>query len=196
MKINLNGNGQEPVIKDQTLILVSGGVESTSMLKKLLETTEWPITAVFLNVPNVWGKSIWEKNALDQLIPILQKIRAFKYFEVKIDMPWAIVDAHIQVSLIPMLFEATGAVRMYRGLCSDDYAPGMTCWHDKFVAYAAQWQGKPTEEITPDHPWLHITKRQHMNYLGELAELTFSCQLPVEGKPCGWCKSCLMRNKE
>lgn len=196
MNINLSGNGYELPQKNKTLILVSGGVESTSLTKYLLSNTDYPITAVFLYVPNMWGKAECEREALSILIPKLQQIRPFTYTEVKIEMPWQVQDAYWQIGFIPMLLKATNAEYMYRGLCADDYADGQVCYYHRIAHNAGAWINKTEEELAPDFPHLHLTKKQHMEYLGELRDLTFSCQLPINNKPCGKCRSCLMRNKE
>jgi 7-cyano-7-deazaguanine synthase in queuosine biosynthesis len=194
MKLNLRAQGQETPIPHQTLIMLSGGVESTSITKYLLELTDDPITAVFIYVPNGYGKAEEEKKALNLLVPRLQEIRPFKFFEITLKMPWQVIDVYWQIAMIPMLMKATNSVRMYQGLCAEDWEEE---WRrrEKVVYNIAMWMDMIPEEVAPNIPHLHLTKKQHMVYLDDLAPLTFSCQLPVKGQPCGKCKSCLMRNK-
>lgn len=52
------------------------------------------------------------------------------------------------------------------------------------------------EEVSPFYEPMLWPKAQHLDYLGDLLPLTFSCLRPVRGQPCGECGTCKLRTHQ
>lgn len=200
------------------LILFSGGVESTALVKwYLLETTE-PISVVHIYCPNtISNRAHLEWAAVERLLPLLQAIRPFKFHRVDVTFPFPVRDSEVQVTVIPALLRHLGERQYVRGNCLEDWheledyrGPALTPENSRarfgrriaelvlgFMRYDTR--GYPTashkiadtwQELTPFLPQMRYPKKWHMNYLGDLLELTWSCLQPVKDLPCGVCGTC------
>lgn len=182
------------------LVLFSGGVESTSLLKHLLETTDHEINAVHVYAPNSVGRAEVEWQAVTALAPHLRKIRKFNLQRIDVTLPWDTRDAELHSALIPAAMKGTGSQIFLRGLCAEDFD---TVAHDhgkrRLIArQVAGWLGNDRmwDQISPDMLHFWLKKHEHMEYLGDLLPLTWSCLTPVQDEtpvPCGVCKSCQLR---
>jgi 7-cyano-7-deazaguanine synthase in queuosine biosynthesis len=188
---------------ERVLILWSGGVESTSLLKHFLESTESEVIAVHIHCPNFVGRSHLELGAVQRLEPRLQAIRPFRLDRVNLEFPVTPIDAEVFMTTIPALVYAYKPTFFLRGQCAEDWAnnnPFNPKVLGKFVwdwvqrrNFGTTWEHP--EALSPTtHPWLHLTKKQHMEFLGDLVDGTWSCLAPVHGWPCGKCPSCEQRN--
>ena len=181
----------------RVLILWSGGVESTSILKWFLENTDHSISAVHIHCPSVQAKEQQELKAIQTLKPLLHLIRHFDYDMVEINTPWHNPDMFIQAALLPTIINGTRANVFYRGQCEEDKVNGSLRQRDYVGRFA--WEalegkkGATWQDLSPDHPTHHWTKRQHLDHLGYLAQYCWSCWWPKAGKPCGKCKPCTDR---
>jgi hypothetical protein len=191
----------------KTLVLWSGGVESTSLLKHLLETTDDEIHAVHIYNPTIVGRAHLEWTAVNRLYPRLNFIRPFALDKVDVHLPWIVRDGEIQIAILPALIYGLRPDRFLRGLCAEDWEDGrggvygappgplvinehVYAWvnnvfHDKWAS---------SEDLSPlSFSHLRFTKKEHMLYLSDLLELTWSCLTPQIGQPCGRCSACMAR---
>jgi len=206
------------------LLMWSGGVESTSLLKQLLTETDEKVNAVHVSCPTSAGRVHLEWGAVCKLEPRLQQIRPFTLHRVDISFPFDVRDSEVQVVVLPALLRHLGETQFMKGLCLEDWkdeagyaGPAMTeatnrarfgrriadlvlgyMQHDK-NHYAGvdliDWKQKTWEDLSPYHESMHWHKAEHMRYLGpELLALTWSCLTPVRGSPCGECGTCKLRS--
>lgn len=188
---------------NRVLVLFSGGIESTSLLKYLLLNTTDVISAVHVYAPNSVNRAEVEAEAVNNLYPHLCNIREFSLDHICVDIPWDTRDAELHSGLIPAMMKGTRSSQFYRGLCREDWDTG-THDHGKrrlIGRQVAGWMGNEAmwETISPDLPHLWLTKQQHMDYLGDLVPLTWSCLTPIHPCgvpiPCGRCSTCILRNE-
>jgi len=205
------------------LLLWSGGVESTSLLKYLLTETTEPVTAVHIYCPNRLERVEQEWAAVEALLPLLQQLRSFVFHRVDLSFPFLVRDSELQTACLPSLLVGTGEKQFVRGLCLEDWQnlPGFTpqvmhpdvaravfgrriAQHiidyfrdDSSTAFtldSGDWR-----EVSPFYPHMLWPKKQHMRYLGDLLPLTWSCLSPIgtamKRVPCRRCKTCVMRNQ-
>lgn len=189
------------------LIMWSGGVESTSLLKQLLTDTSDEIFAHFIKYENPEGRYQHELSAIEVLYPMLCKIRPFDLSFSKLNLGKALPnDIKVVGPLGVIAMEHHGCEVMMTSYCQEDYfarsfLDGVSItlprpsddhryyWNERRKLIAAV-AGK---DVHPYHHSYDWTKKQHMDYLGELLQFTWSCRRPVNGKPCGKCHSCLER---
>lgn len=204
------------------LVLLSGGVESTALLKYYLAETQEPVTAVHIYCPNELSKRAHlEWAAVERILPYLYAIRPFVFHRVDISFPFPVRDSEVQVTVLPALLRHTGERQFVRGHCLED-------WHDEagyqgppmtpdtararfgrriaeLVLGYLQYdnRGYPTaqhkppatwQELSPYVPQMMYPKKWHMEYIKELLPLTWSCLSPVQDKPCGTCGTCRLIN--
>lgn len=185
----------------KSLVLFSGGVESTSLLKHLLETTPDQVEAVHFYVPNSVRRQALEWAACMELIPRLREIRPFGFHRVDLTLPWDTRDAEVQLALVPALLTGSRSNRFYRGLCKEDWRNGDHGKRMLITSHVVSWLtacGRtPTtvDEVSPNLPHLHLTKKEHMDYLGPLLKHTFSCLSPEGDAPCLRCSTCKLREQ-
>jgi hypothetical protein len=200
-----------PLMPTKTLILFSGGVESTSILKYFLTETKNEVYSHFIRMINPEKRVDYEIAAVNTLIPILQEIRPFTYStsDISICAGQALPN---DIKVLMMIGSAAmyhhNCTEMYVGCSTEDrdirttvngvhtvIARPDTWWQD--FQQLLQPNLKPNdkaEDVLPYHFTGDWPKKQHMEYLGDLLPLTWSCRRPVNGKVCGRCHSCLERN--
>jgi len=175
-------------------IMWSGGVESTSLLKWFLENTNDHIFAHNVELQNWEGRLNYEQRAMDTLEPRLQAIRPFRVIRSSCSIGNGRVcpeDMHIIFPYGLWTHRHYNMDVSYRAHCLEDAErlrghEHQVGWLDKFL-----YEG----EVNPfqyheNYKW---RKRQHWEYLGDLAPLTWSCRVPKDCKVCGTCHSCLLR---
>lgn len=198
------------------LLLFSGGVESTSLLKWLLTTTDQPVTAVHIYCPNSVGRAHLEWGAVTRLEPKLQAIRPFVLHRVDMHFPFDVRDSEVQLSVLPALMRHLGERQFVKGLCLEDWkdedgyrGPNMTpdtarARFGRRMAEAVQayfeydtrplndtlFRYRDWHEVSPFLPPMLWPKAQHIEHLGDLYPLTWSCLKPIGGVPCGQCGTC------
>lgn len=177
----------------KSLVMWSGGTDSTALLKWLLENTDDEITAVHLYVPNCVQRHALEYNAVSLLYTELSKIRHFTLEVVNLLLPWYRRDADIQLSLLPSIIYGTECDRFFRGMCAEDWTADVAFRHKKYYTYMLNWfspKWASIEEMSPDLIVKHWTKRELIEYLGDLSALTWGCLSPVDNEQCGVCRTC------
>ena len=74
-------------MKDKTVVLWSGGVDSTGALYKILKDYDDDVVAHHIHFKNIQNRWKAEKKSVDKMIPWLRKnVREFKYSESTIEM--------------------------------------------------------------------------------------------------------------
>lgn len=183
-----------------TLVMWSGGIDSTYVLAELLCETDVPVHAHHINLINHECRHVAEKKAVDDLLPKLQAIRPFVYTESTID--------HSQYRGIPydmavVCFEA-GCVARDTMMRKNPAMPAITQWtvgtHKAEGHWNERWdvikqitRGVCWHENTPEfYVGLETTKREEIQYLGKLQlfDDTWYCRTPVDGQRCVQCKTC------
>lgn len=172
----------------KAVVLWSGGIESTSILKYLLETTDLEITAVHLSIPNVQNRQHLELGAIFTLKPLLHRIRHFEFEMITASIPWWSFDWDVQAAFLPVILWGTKCSIFYRGQCQEDAKDGVFPGLEKIRKILSITY--PNASI-PHHPTYDWTKKQHMKNLGPLLQHTWSCWYPKGDRPCGACKTCL-----
>lgn len=205
------------------LVLFSGGVESTALMKYYLTETTEPVTACHIYCPNrLSNRAHLEWKAVTDLLPHLQAMRPFTFHRIDLNFPFVVRDSEVQVSVLPALLRHTGEKSFVRGLCLED-------WHDasgyrgpemnqhtararfgrrmaemvlKYLSYDGN--GYPTpdhlpattwDELSPFVPQMLYPKKWHIEYIGDLFPLTWSCLSAVNDQPCGTCSTCRLLAK-
>lgn len=159
----------------RTLVGWSGCVESTALMKYLLNETEDEIIAVHIYAPNSLNRAELEWNAVQKLKPLLKQIRPFDLIRTDIYLPFDTCDPEVQCTVLPALMKGSGADRFLRGLCAEDlYPSGRHENRDRLVKWCQFWL-KTDADISPDLPMFYWPKKQHMDYLGEYLQHTWSC---------------------
>lgn len=193
-------------------IVWSGGVESTSLLKWLLENTDEPVIAHRIIFHNPEGRNVNETMAVDKLLVQLKKIRNFKYetSEVSICNGKALPkDKMIYNTVGIMAMNYHGYNKFWKGNCAEDvyvrsYKNGILDYElQESLEYIYVKRAEIIKHLLPEglvfeevleFPKIALNpKAWHMSYLGELAELTWSCRTPKNYQECGKCHSCLER---
>lgn len=196
----------------KTLILWTGGVESTSILKWMLETTSEDIHAHYIVMKNMELRSWHEDGAIRRLLNDLRGIRHFSFSVSSV----AVCQGH---ALMPdhWLYFPIGVAaaqhhkcdRILRGWSAEDdwdrfvnsdgsyryeaIPAGMTSKWLRHMEVLRAFINKPTEVYCPLMIHHHWTKAQHVKYLGDMAKETWSCRRPKNGRECGECFSCACR---
>ncbi len=183
-------------------LMWSGGVESTSLLKLLLETTNEPIMAHFVRMDYQEDrKTLVEDTVIAHLLPEMTKIRSFKLYKSYVQIADHTVTPADHEILYPFALLTHRAHRCsasYRALCAEDAKN----WNLDPIPYHAWRAGlvapmlkssETLESVLPFHYTYAWPKSKHLENLGALAELTMSCHNPIRGKPCNHCKKCAER---
>ena len=199
------------------MILWSGGVESTSLMKWYLENTDDQIFAHYIKIDNPErSRRLYELTAISRLIKPLERIRPFVYSVSSIS-----ICSGQAMTYDYKIHNAVGVMAMYHHNCKqllrahsleDQYSRELlpdgsmkvTAYDhgDRWAGYRMRVRtmqpllrdGDIAEQIQPFHVNYTQPKQWHMDYLGDLFQHTWSCRLPVEGQPCMKCHSCLERN--
>lgn len=177
----------------KSLTFLSGGVESTSLMKYILTETEDAVSAIHIFAPNELNRADLEWSATKRVSDELQKIRPFELKRIDICFPWLTCDPEVQCTIIPALMKGSKADRFLRGLCKEDLYPSGTHENRDRLREWVQFWLKTTVDVTPDLDMFYWPKKQHMFYIQEYLELTFSCLSPVNNEVCGECRSCNQR---
>lgn len=199
---------------DRVMVLWSGGVESTSLLKYLLSESDVEVIAHHIRMTNPEGRMSRELNAIADLEPRLQTIRPFRvvYSDVSICggncFP---MDYEVQYPLGLLAMRHEGCSKLFRAGCLEDdwdhtqdaagrlhferpsLEPGFS-HRRRAETLQVLLKGKNPHEIAPWLPFYGRPKTWHIRYLGELFQYTWSCRKPDEQRnPCFKCHSCLER---
>ena len=195
----------------KVLILWSGGVESTSLLKQYLCDTQDEIFAHYILMDNPEKARIpLELAAIEILLPMLQRIRHFEYSTSRLSICNGKAfpnDIHVHAFIGVQAMYHKGCTQLLRAQCLEDdiiktTVDGVHTVLDTYNGFETKQaklkpflKGSDTpESVYPIHPSYAWPKKQHIEYLGDLFQYTHSCRRPVNGKECGKCHSCIERN--
>lgn len=198
----------------KVMVLWSGGVESTSLLKHLLQNTDDTVVAHYIEMTNKEHRLDQERNAIATLLPLLQAIRPFEYSTSSVSIcngQAQCMDYAVQYPIGIIAMYHHNCQRLYRAGCAEDdwdhawykgqlfhtnpnpQEPGFS---HRRRAKTLSALLRPTDDGDTVAPWLEYyghPKAWHINYLGDLFQHTWSCRTPVNSERCNKCHSCLER---
>lgn len=184
-----------------TLVTLSGGVDSTYLLWKLLKVTDDEIIALHVNIANNEGRSEVERIRTEQILLYLSKeIRKFHYVTTGMDhkgLNWYGYDMmtvafEVGITATSFLFKTNRAVdRWTVASCEEEGGWPKRSVHWKACVAATCYPHRPP----PFFAFPTISKMEQMKQMPrELLALTWYCRRPVitrDGyKTCGLCKTC------
>jgi hypothetical protein len=194
------------------MCLWSGGVESTSLLKHLLETTDHEVVTHYIEFDNPEQRTERELAAMRNLTPMLEEIRPFRQTFSRISVcdgkGWP-MDYVWQFTIGGVAMLNEWCLCMYRGRCAEDEyhrmffgginaiqqkdrALGELHWEKAGILKYVLPEGFAVAEAAPWHPLYEKSKGWHIRHLGKLFPHTWSCRKPVRDKyRCTQCHSCL-----
>ena len=190
-----------------TLVMYSGGMDSTAMLVKLLTQSDDALRVHHIHMVNREGRADAERAAVEAILAWCRgRFRPFRYSESGLDFAAleAIPIDYLSIAYVAcqVAIDTPGCNRIAVGSLSGDTdianrsARQRQVFDVMHACYRARKLGEPKVEWL--YPVYDLTKAQVASLLPtELARLTWSCRRPV-AKPGGWagcgtCKACLAR---
>ena len=192
-----------------TLVMVSGGLDSTAMLLKLLEETNDRLHVHHIRMANRQGRDGAEQRAIERVIAWCRDhCRAFRYSESGLDFRTleAIPIDYLSVAFVAcqVAIDTPGCDRIAVGTLAadlDEIRRSVTSaqrqvFEAMYACYRARNVGEPVIEWI--YPVYTMSKAEIVLRLpAELREAAWSCRTPVptsEGyRICGQCKPCRKR---
>ena len=191
-----------------TLVMYSGGLDSTAMLVKLLEETKDELRVHHIRLANKENRAEAEQAAAERVVAWCRsRYRPFRYSESALD--FSTLDA-IPIDYLCIAFVACqvaidtpGCNRIAVAALARDTdienrsARQRRVFDALYECYRARKLGEP--EVQWIYPVYHATKAELAVRLpSQLVDLTWSCRRPVREsngafRPCGTCKACLAR---
>jgi 7-cyano-7-deazaguanine synthase in queuosine biosynthesis len=190
-----------------TLVMFSGGMDSTAMLVKLLAQSEDELRVHHIRMVNREGRAGAEQQAVEAILAgCRRRYRPFRYSESGLD--FASLDAipidYLSIAYVAcqVAIDTPGCDRIAVASLSRDTdivnrsARQRQVFDAMYACYRARKLGETRVEWV--YPVYDCSKVQIAEMLPpELAALTWSCRRPVaRGSgwvPCGACKACLAR---
>ena len=188
----------------KVLILWSGGLDSTSVLKYYLEQTDFEI--VTLNVrylmKNNRSRQDLENESIKKLLPELLKIRKFKHLQSTLELD--IITMFMDVYTIGVhcfnISIAESCNEIVFGFV-EDVRPGNIELHTETcrdlnkmieIFFNMHKKRSPIFKVLPVFVMSKFVtnKKEYIKNLGNLMELTWSCRDPKDNQPCGNCTPC------
>jgi 7-cyano-7-deazaguanine synthase in queuosine biosynthesis len=194
-----------------TLVMFSGGLDSTAMLVQLLEQDDEPLRVHHVHLRNAEGRAEAERRAVAAIVAWCRaRYRPFRYSESGLDFRGlaAIPIDYISIAFVAcqVAIDTPGCTRIAVGSLARDTdienrsARQRRVFDEMYACYRARKLGEPSVE------WLYPVYRRTKEALAaalprELVELTWSCRRPLPDRagghsryrPCGACKACLAR---
>ena len=190
-----------------TLVMLSGGLDSTAMLVKLLAETQDNLRVHHIRMANREARAEAEQAAVERIVAwCRERYRPFRYSESALDFAEleAIPIDYLCVAFVAcqVAIDTPGCNRVAVASLARDTdvenrsARQRRVFDAMYECYRYRKLGEP--EVQWIYPVYHATKRELAAALPrELVELSWSCRRPVragEGlRPCGACKACLAR---
>jgi 7-cyano-7-deazaguanine synthase in queuosine biosynthesis len=190
-----------------TLVMFSGGMDSTAMLVKLLAQSEDELRVHHIRMVNREGRAGAEQQAVEAILAgCRRRYRPFRYSESGLD--FASLDAipidYLSIAYVAcqVAIDTPGCDRIAVASLSRDTdivnrsARQRQVFDAMYACYRARKLGETRVEWV--YPVYDCSKAQIAEMLPpELAALTWSCRRPVARGPgwvpCGACKACLAR---
>ncbi|MGQ0653622.1 MAG: hypothetical protein ACT4P4_15360 [Betaproteobacteria bacterium] len=192
-----------------TLVMYSGGLDSTAMLVKLLEETRDPLRVHHIRMDNREGRSGAEQIAVNAVLPALRaRYRDFACSESGLEFAalHAIPIDYLSIAFVAcqVAIDTPGCNRVAVASLAQDTdivnrsARQRQVFDAMYACYRARKLGEPAVEWI--YPVYHSTKAELAALLpAQIRELTWSCRTPLaEGagfRPCGACKACRARSR-
>lgn len=190
-----------------TLVMFSGGLDSTAMLVKLLTDTDEDLRVHHIRMANREQRAEAEQAAVERIVAWCRdRYRPFRYSESALDFHEleAIPIDYLCVAFVAcqVAIDTPGCNRIAVAALARDTdienraARQRRVFDALYECYRARKLGEP--EVQWVYPVYRATKRELAAVLPrELLEMTWSCRRPArtgEGfRPCGACKACLAR---
>jgi 7-cyano-7-deazaguanine synthase in queuosine biosynthesis len=190
-----------------TLVMFSGGMDSSAMLLKLLTQSEDELRVHHISMANREMRARAEGYAAERIIAYCrQRYRPFQYSESGLDFTGlqAIPIDYLSIAYVAcqVAIDTPGCNRIAVASLSRDTdivnrsARQRQVFEAMYACYRARKLGEPN--VAWIYPVYECTKSQIAEMLPpELAALTWSCRRPVARgagwTPCGACKACLAR---
>lgn len=187
-----------------TLVMFSGGLDSTAMLVRLLEETRDELRVHHIRLANREGRADAEQAAVERIVAWCRsRYRPFRYSESALDFTQleAIPIDYLCVAFVAcqVAIDTPGCDRIAVAALARDTdienrsARQRGVFEALYDCYRARKLGEPKVEWI--YPVYQTPKAALAAALApELVDLTWSCRTPLEGlKPCGACKACRAR---
>jgi len=187
-----------------TLVMFSGGLDSTAMLVKLLAESADDLRVHHIRMVNREGRDRAEQRAVEAIVAYCRaRYRAFRCSESALDFSAleAIPIDYLSIAFVAcqVAIDTPGCDRIAIGALATDTdianrsARQKRVFDEMYACYRARKLGEPRVEWT--FPVYDTPKAELAAGLPqELLDLTWSCRRPLEGfRPCLTCKACLAR---
>lgn len=192
-----------------TLVMFSGGLDSTAVLVRLLTETEDDLRVHHIRMQNREGRADAESAAVASIISWCGKhLRRFRFSQSGLDFSEleAIPIDYVSVAYVAchVAIDTPGCNRIAVGTLARDLdeIKRSVCEAQRRVfsglydCYRARKLGEPSVEWI--YPVYSLSKPQIASLLGpELLEMTWSCRRPIKTasghEACGKCKPCRAR---
>ena len=190
-----------------TLVMFSGGLDSTAMLHQLLTETDADLRVHHIRMANREQRAEAEQAAVERIIAWCRgHYRPFRYSESALDFRaldaipidyLCIAFVACQVAIDTPRCNRVAVASLARDTDIENRSARQRRVFDAmYECYRYRKLGEP--ELQWVYPVYHATKRELAARLPrELLELTWSCRRPLREaagfRPCGACKACLAR---
>jgi len=199
MQANRSTNGAM-----STLVMFSGGVDSTAMLVKLLAESSDELRVHHIRMENREMRARAEQRAVEAIVAYCRAhYRAFRYSESALDFSTleAIPIDYLSIAFVAcqVAIDTPGCNRIAVGALAADTdianrsARQQRVFQEMYACYRARKLGEPRVDWI--YPVYDVPKDELAAALPHaLLELTWSCRRPLDGlRPCGACKACRVR---
>jgi 7-cyano-7-deazaguanine synthase in queuosine biosynthesis len=187
-----------------TLVMFSGGLDSTAMLVKLLAESADELRVHHIRMVNKEGRDRAEQRAVEAIVAYCRgRYRPFRYSESALDFSGldAIPIDYLSIAFVAcqVAIDTPGCDRVAVATLATDTdianrsARQRRVFEEMYACYRARKLGEPRVEWSA--PVFDLPKAELAAALPpELLNLTWSCRRPVDGlRPCGACKACRAR---
>ncbi len=192
-----------------TLVMFSGGLDSTAVLAKLLAQTQDDLRVHHIRMRNREGRADAEKAAVDAIVAWCAKhYRSFRFSQSGLDFSelGAIPIDYLSVAYVAcqVAIDTPGCNRIAVGTLARDLDEMKRSVCDAqrrvFAAMYECYRARKLGEARVDwiYPVYSMSKPQIASFLGpELRDMTWSCRRPLHTalgyQRCGNCKPCRAR---
>ena len=187
-----------------TLVMFSGGLDSTAMLVKLLAESRDELRVHHIRMINREKRDLAEYRAVQAIAAYCRgRYRPFRYSDSALDFSGleAIPIDYLSIAFVAcqVAIDTPGCNRIAVGALAADTdiadrsARQQRVFDEMYACYRARKLGEPRVEWV--YPVYHTPKAELAASLPRaLLDLTWSCRRPVDGyRPCGACKACKVR---
>jgi 7-cyano-7-deazaguanine synthase in queuosine biosynthesis len=190
-----------------TLVMLSGGLDSTAMLVQLLTQSRDELRVHHIRMANREQRAEAEQSAVERIVAwCVSRYRPFRYSESSLDFSEleAIPIDYLCIAFVAcqVAIDTPGCNRVAVAALARDTdienrsARQRRVFETLYECYRARKLGEPSVEWI--YPVYRASKRELADSLPrELLEMTWSCRVPVREaagwRACGACKACLAR---